>query len=196
MQLYPSLPRHVLGACLVAALVLSGLSACQPSAAKERAPDVASRIERGAYLVTVLACDDCHSPKVFTDRGPAPDPARRLSGHPGGALPEVPAHVIGPEAWGAVTSNDMTVWVGPWGTSFAANITPHPDGIGLWTEEQFVQSLRTGLHLGVGRPVLPPMPWPAYKQLTDEDLRSVFAYLKTLQPIANVVPPPQPPSGP
>jgi hypothetical protein len=87
----------------------------------------------------------------------------------------------------------MTAWAGPWGISFASNLTPHPDGLGLWTEEQFVKTLRTGLHLGVGRPVLPPMPWPAYSQLSDDDLRSLFAYLKTLPPIANTVPQPIPP---
>jgi len=88
----------------------------------------------------------------------------------------------------------MTAWAGPWGISFASNQTPHPDGLGLWTEEQFIQTMRTGLHLGVGRAVLPPMPWPAYSKMTDEDMRAVFAFLKTLPPIANVAPQPIPPS--
>jgi hypothetical protein len=92
-----------------------------------------------------------------------------------------------------VTTNDMTAWAGPWGISFATNLTPHPDGLGLWTEEQFIQTMRTGLHLGVGRPVLPPMPWPSYSHMTDDDLRAVFAFLKTLPPIANTVPQPVPP---
>jgi hypothetical protein len=87
----------------------------------------------------------------------------------------------------------MTAWAGPWGISFATNLTPHPDGLGLWTEDQFIKTLRTGLHLGAGRAVLPPMPWPAYSQMSDEDLRAVFAFLKTLPPIANTVPQPIPP---
>lgn len=149
---------------------------------------------RGKYMVGILGCDDCHSPKVFTEKGPHPDLTRRLSGHvAGSAVPPVPRDALGPDGWGALASNDMTVWAGPWGISFASNLTPHPDGLGLWTEEQFIKTLRTGLHLGVGRPVLPPMPWPAYSQLPDDDLRAVFAFLKTLPPIANTVPPPMPP---
>lgn len=157
-------------------------------------PDEQALAKRGEYLVRIAGCDDCHSPKVFTDRGPEPDLALRLSGHHGGAeIAAVPPQALGPNRWGALTSNDMTVWVGPWGTSFATNLTPHPDGLGLWTEEQFVGTIRTGLHLGVGRPVLPPMPWPAYSQMTDQDLRAIFVFLRTLPPIANVVPQPLPP---
>jgi hypothetical protein len=148
-------------------------------------------------MVKISGCDDCHSPKVFTEKGPEVDAARRLSGHSAGsALPEVPRDALGPTQWGAVTTNDMTAWAGPWGISFATNLTPHPDGLGLWTEEQFIQTMRTGLHLGVGRPVLPPMPWPSYSHMTDDDLRAVFAFLRTLPPIANVVPQPVPPDSP
>jgi hypothetical protein len=77
--------------------------------------------------------------------------------------------------------------------SFAGNLTPDPSGLGSWTEENFVQTIRTGKHLGVGRPLLPPMPWQDFQHMTDEDLRAVFAYLRTLPPITNVVPQPQPP---
>lgn len=174
----------------LAVAVVSSFIACQSSGTD----DPQARVRRGEYLVSVLACDDCHSPKVFTDRGPAPDPALRLSGHHGGPeVPVVPGGTLGPNRWGAITTNDMTAWVGPWGTTFAVNLTPHPDGLGLWTEDQFVQALRTGRHLGVGRPVLPPMPWPAYAHMPDEDLRSIFAFLRTLPPVANVVPQPLPP---
>ncbi len=151
-------------------------------------------ILRGQHLVATSGCDDCHSPKVFTEMGPRVDPARRLAGHLAGSiLPSVPPDVLGPERWGAITTNDMTAWAGPWGISFATNLTPHPDGLGLWTEDQFIKTLRTGLHLGFGRAVLPPMPWPAYSQMSDEDLRAMFAFLKTLPPIANIVPQPIPP---
>ncbi len=164
---------------------------CKSSSEKTGAED---RVQRGAYLISILACDDCHSPKVFTEQGPQPDPELRMSGHHGGTdLAAVPDGMIGPDRWGALTTNDMTVWVGPWGTTFAINLTPHPDGLGLWTEDQFVHAIRTGRHLGVGRPILPPMPWPAYAHLSDEDLRAIFAYLRTLPPVANVVPQPLPP---
>ncbi len=152
-------------------------------------------VMRGEYLVSIMACDDCHSPKVFKGGIPAPDPARRLSGHRGDAtLPAFPKAALGPEQWGFAGNQDMTAWAGPWGISFAANLTPHKDGLGLWTEQQFVETLRKGTHLGVGRPVLPPMPWPAYTHMTDQDLRAIYAYLKTLPPVANIVPQPLSPA--
>jgi len=92
-----------------------------------------------------------------------------------------------------VASNDATAWVGPWGISFAANLTPDATGLGGWTEEQFIQTMRTGKHLGVGREILPPMPWFGVAALPDEDLKALFAYLQSLKPISNNVPQPLPP---
>jgi hypothetical protein len=164
------------------------------SCSPERKLEGDALIRRGQYLVATSGCDDCHSPKIFTDRGPRPDPKRRLSGHPAAAtLPPVPQDALGPDKWGGLMTPDMTAWAGPWGITFAINLTPDPDGLGLWTEAQFVNALKTGLHLGVGRPVLPPMPWPLYSQMSDEDLRAMFAFLKTLPPVANLVPQPIPP---
>jgi hypothetical protein len=178
----------------VAVCLLGAAVGLTPSCTPEPKLDGEALIRHGQHVVAVSGCDDCHSPKVFTEKGPHVDLTRRLSGHvAGSSLPAVPHDVLGPEGWGAITTNDMTVWAGPWGISFATNLTPHPDGLGLWTEDQFIKTLRTGLHLGVGRPVLPPMPWPAYSQMSDQDLRAVFAFLKTLSPIANVVPQPIPP---
>jgi cytochrome c553 len=158
------------------------------------------QVKRGEYLVGYGGCDDCHSPKIMTPKGPQPDMARRLSGHPANAqLPPVPAGAIGsnPNQWGAITNNDLTAWVGPWGTSFAANLTPDSaTGLGTWTADEFVKTMRTGKHLGVGRPVLPPMPWYDIAVLTDQDIKALFAYLKSLKPIQNQVPAPIPPKGP
>jgi hypothetical protein len=87
----------------------------------------------------------------------------------------------------------VTTFVGPWGISYAANLTPDSaTGIGAWTEGQFLQTLRTGKHLGMenGRPILPPMPWEGLAKLSDQDLKSIFAYLQTLPPINNRVPGP------
>ncbi len=86
---------------------------------------------------------------------------------------------------------------GPWGTSFAANLTPDPTGLGNWSEEQFFNAMRKGYYKGIegGRMLLPLMPWPAYAQMTDEDLRSIFAYLKSLPPVKNIVPAPLPPGA-
>ncbi|HZQ59913.1 MAG TPA: diheme cytochrome c-553, partial [Casimicrobiaceae bacterium] len=88
---------------------------------------------------------------------------------------------------------DLTAWAGPWGVSYAANLTPDKTGIAGWTVDQFIQAMRTGKHLGVGRPILPPMPWQQIGKLTDRDLRAIYAYLKSLKPIDNQVPAPTPP---
>lgn len=164
---------------------------CVAACSSGSEPTGQSMVARGEYLVSVMACDDCHSPKVFEGGIPAPDMTRRLSGHPAEAtVAPFPKAALSPGQWAFVGNQHMTAWAGPWGVSFAANLTPHKDGLGLWTEQQFVQTMRKGTHLGVGRPVLPPMPWPAYSHLDDEDLRAIYAYLKTLPPVANVVPQP------
>jgi hypothetical protein len=68
-------------------------------------------------------------------------------------------------------------------------------GIGTWSEETFTKALRTGKHMGVSRPILPPMPWNWYANMTDSDLKAVYAYLRTIPPIRNPQPEPAPPVG-
>jgi mono/diheme cytochrome c family protein len=93
--------------------------------------------------------------------------------------------------WKMVASVTMTAWSGPWGVSFTRNLTPDSEtGIGKWTEQNFIDTLRNGKTMGKGRPLLPPMPWPMYRSLTDEDLKAMYAYLKTIQPVKNRVPEP------
>ena len=184
--------RHV--QILAAFAAAAGLAGCGSPPAPQAGP-VATPVERGAYLATVGGCHDCHSPKVFTEHGPEPDPSRLLSGHPADdKLPAVPAGAVGPGQWGAITNGHLTAWAGPWGTSFAANLTPHETGLAAWTPEIFIQAMRTGKHAGAGRPILPPMPWFNYAKMTEDDLRALFAYLKSLPPIANAVPAPTPPT--
>ena len=145
-------------------------------------------IAEGERLVRNMDCNACHTPKVMTDRGPQPDPERLLSGHPAGeALPPRPADLIGSGSWGGLFSPGLTAWAGPWGVSFASNLTPDEDtGIGSWSLELFVTSMRTGTKPGDLRPFLPPM--PTYSGLTDDELRAIFAYLRSLEPVANEVP--------
>lgn len=187
--------RRIASAGLCGVLVSQALSCGFAPAPSTTSETKEARIQRGAYLANLGGCHDCHSPKVFTERGPEPDPARLLSGHPPSTkLPELPAGVLGPDRWGAVATPDLTAWAGPWGVSFAANLTPDATGLGSWTEEVFIQAIRSGKHMGAGRPILPPMPWAAYAQLTDDDLGAIFAYLESLKPIANQVPQPIPPA--
>ena len=154
-----------------------------------------STVERGKYLVSVGGCNDCHTPKMLRPNGPEPDMTRELSGNPATEkLAAVPHGIIAPDKYLTITNNHLGAWVGPWGVSFAMNLTPDKEtGLGSWTPEMFVNALRTGKHQGTGRPILPPMPWNWYKHMTDEDLKAVFAYLQSLPPIKNPVPEPLPP---
>jgi mono/diheme cytochrome c family protein len=158
--------------------------------------DQAAAVTRGRYLASIGGCHDCHTPKIMTAAGPVRDSSRLLAGHPADwKVPPVPAGVLGPDQWGALVAPDLTAWAGPWGVSFTANLTPHASGLGGWTAEQFIQTMRTGKHLGAGRPILPPMPWYDIGQLTDPDLRALFAYLRSLKPVENPVPAPLPPAA-
>lgn len=153
------------------------------------------RVERGRYLVNALACNDCHTPWTLGPEGPAPDATRLLSGHPADlVLPPAPRLPAGP--WTTVVSGTNTAWSGPWGVSYTANLTPDDEtGLGRWSAEQFVETLRSARHLGRGRPLLPPMPAQAIGSLDDEDLRCVFAYLRSIPAVHNRVPEPLPPAA-
>lgn len=171
---------------LIAAMLISS----GPALAQERD----DRVARGEYLVTTSGCHDCHTPFVMGPNGPEPDMQRALSGHPQDIAIDAPAAL--PEPWVSAGIATNTAWSGPWGVSFTANLTPDPETgiLQEMSEEQFIQALRTGRHLGHGRQILPPMPWPAYGQMTDEDLGAIYAYLQQLPPINNKVPDPIPPA--
>lgn len=174
--------------CVSAALMLTTNLDAAPKAEKTAAPDV----KRGEYLVSIMGCNDCHTPFKMTAHGPEPDMTRFLSGHPQemGAL-KAPK-LDGP--WVMAAAGTNTAYAGPWGISYASNLTPDKTGIGIWTEEMFIKTMRTGKRFGAGRPILPPMPWPAYRNASDADLKAMFAYLKTVKPIANRVPEYVPPA--
>jgi hypothetical protein len=155
-------------------------------------------IERGRMLVIGGACHDCHTPKKFGPKGPEPDMDRMLSGHPENDKVTTPFKPAPGSPWVVATTADLTSWSGPWGISFPANLTPDPNtGLrsGVWTEELFIKALRTGKHMGTARDILPPMPWNFYGQLSDDDLKAIWAYLGTIPPIKNHVPDPIPPAG-
>ncbi len=186
--------RSVLCGMLVCAAALA-IFTSDGWASDKSAKGFPSQVARGKYLASFAGCTDCHTPKVFSPAGAEPDTTRLLSGHPADEkLPEVPVEHLGPGKWGAVTNGHLTAWAGPWGISFARNLTPDvATGLGSWTPEMFVKTIRTGRHMGEGRPLLPPMPWQQVSTLTDDDLKAVFAYLQSLKPIENAVPDPIPP---
>ena len=153
-----------------------------------------SQVRRGQYLVQFGGCSDCHTPKKMGARGPEDDAARFLAGHPEDTkLPSPPSLPAGP--WFATTAG-LTAWSGPWGICYSSNLTPDANtGLGIWTEEMFIKAMRTGKHYGASRDILPPMPWQSLSRLTDEDLKAIFAFLRSIPPVRNHVPDPLPPGG-
>jgi hypothetical protein len=179
-----------IGVALCVALV-----AMAAAAAPKKSAGRAS-IQRGEYLVTIGGCNDCHTPWKMGANGPEPDMSRMLSGHPQDLVIAAAPKPSAGGPWAISVVGTMTAWSGPWGTSFTANLTPDPEtGLGKWTDQNFMEALRTGRHMGRGRPILPPMPWFNYAKLTDDDLRSVLAYLRSIPPIRNRVPDPLPPAA-
>lgn len=157
---------------------------------------VQTKLERGAYMVTIGGCNDCHTPLKMGEKGPEPDMSRMLSGHPETLqLPNDPKVEKGWDGMTAATTG--TAFHGGWGMSFAMNLTPDSlTGIGTWTEEIFIKTIRSGKHWGAGRPIMPPMPWFNYAKLTDEDISAVYAYLRSIPPIVNHVQAYRPPAQP
>ncbi len=179
------------------AIGLLGALLVLPASAVIQQREGDAQIERGEYLVTAADCAGCHTPLVLTPDGPVPDTARHLSGYPADLeLPEIPVDIIGLDGWGGMWSSRGTAFAGPWGVSFPRNLTPDAEtGLGSWTEEIFIKALRTGKDMGEGRDILPPMPWQAFREFTDEDLKAIFAYLGSIRAVDNAVPDPISPSG-
>lgn len=183
---------HLFSAFLV--VLFSALIVIQSGCSNSKEEKVLSKeeqIQKGKYLVEFSGCNDCHSPKTMTAMGPVADSTRLLSGNP----QDQPLTNLDPEMFASKewvhTNMNLTAWVGPWGVSYAANLTPDPEtGLGNWTEDLFIKALRSGKHMGVGRPILPPMPWPGISQLTDQDLKYIFAYLHSIPAVTNKVPDP------
>ncbi len=152
-------------------------------------------IKRGEYLVKTIGCHDCHSPKGMTERGPAEIAELALSGYKtGDSLPPMNTDAL-KNGW-MLMNGQLTAFVGPWGVSYAANITSDDTGIGNWTMERWKTAMREGKLKGDknGRMMLPPMPWQNFAKLNDEDLESMFKYLKSTNPVENAVPSPIPPN--
>jgi hypothetical protein len=189
--------KRMIGIIAAAAAVLvSGIVVRASQPANQPVAADAARIDRGAHLVRTMGCNDCHTPWKMGPRGPEPDMSRALTGHPESIkITEFPKLPESPWLW--MASADNTAFAGPWGVSFTMNLTSDKEtGLGNWTAEQFIATMRTGRHLGKGRPVLPPMPVQMLAALADEDLRAVFAYLQSLPPVRNRIPAPLEPTAP
>ncbi|HTR96489.1 MAG TPA: c-type cytochrome [Candidatus Acidoferrales bacterium] len=150
------------------AAVSASLAAAPPAGGKGAKPAPADKkalIERGKYLTTIMGCNDCHTPGTFAG---APDFSRQLSGTEYG-------------------------WQGPWGVTFASNLTPDPEsGLGYWSEDEIVKAFRSGVK-NDGKPVMPPMPWQDFSVLNDADAHAIATYLMSLPPVQHKVPDDLPP---
>jgi mono/diheme cytochrome c family protein len=164
--------NYVSAAAAVAAL----LSVSAPAFAQQGGN---AAVDRGRYLVRITGCHDCHSPKV---QGMTPNLDLALSGRP--ASTQLPTDT----KTEVHASADLTAWTGPWGYSVASNLTPDPTtGIGTrYNEASFIATMRTGKKPN-GTPIMPPMPSEVYQNMTDDDLKAIFAYLRTIKPIRNPV---------
>lgn len=187
--------RHLVKTSVCALAISTSLlaQAAKPAPAKAAPAGAAAR---GKYLVAIMSCNDCHTPLKMGAKGPEPDMTRMLSGHPAGMQLPPPPSPSGPWGWSGTLTN--TAFAGPWGISYSANITPDQNtGIGIWTEEMFMKTMRTGKHMATSREIKPPMPWNGIGMATDDDLKAIFAYLKSVPAISNRVPDAQePPNAP
>jgi hypothetical protein len=178
--------RFALAVCAGAVIAVIAVSA---RGATKQGPPQSAAVKRGEYLVTIGGCNDCHTPWKMGPNGPEQDRSRLLSGHPEDLVMPSPPQPSPP--WMVNVAGTFTAWAGPWGTSFTANLTPDPEtGVGKWTVQNFIEAMRTGRHEGRGRRILPPMPWPNYAKMTDDDLKATFAYLQSIPAIRNHVPDP------
>ena len=189
--------KFVLQSFILASLLF--LTSCNDKEYKEvpeeKKMTMNDSIKRGEYLVKTIGCHDCHSPKRMTERGPQEIPELALSGYQAGdSLPKMSTEALN-NGW-MLMNGQLTAFAGPWGVSYAANITSDDSGIGNWTMERWKTAMREGKLKGDknGRMMLPPMPWQNFGKLTDEDLESMFKYLQSTNPVENAVPAPIPPN--
>ena len=173
--------------------VVTALVACTNSSGETQKVGTISQdslIKRGEYLVTIAGCDDCHTPKKMGPMGPELDMSVRLSGYRSSVpFPKVDTNII-KQGW-ALVNPELTGWAGPWGASFTANITSDETGIGTWSYDQFKKAFTQGKWKGLEgtRSLMPPMPWQQYSHMAEDDVKAIFAYLKSTKPIKNVEPP-------
>jgi len=187
MKNVSKISKVILG--LASVMLISCGQGKPPVVQEPAAPTHEQIVERGKYLVTTMGCNDCHTPKRMGQNGPELIPELMLSGYPA----DRPLLKVNKEAVKAgwyLLNADLTQAVGPWGISFAANLTSDQTGIGNWTEEAFGVALKQGWFKGMEgtRKLLPPMPWENFATMKDEDIKAVYTYLMSLKPVNNSVP--------
>jgi len=140
--------------------------AATATTARAETPD-ADLVARGAYLGRIMDCAGCHMPR---DADGHPDFEAGLSGG-----------TVGFELPGL-------------GTFWPSNLTPHSTGLGNWSDAEIRTAITTGVRPD-GRILAPVMPWPGYAGLEEPDLTALVAWLRSMPPVENVVPPPVAPGA-
>jgi hypothetical protein len=140
-----------------------------PPEAHVAEPDRSDRLQYGKYLVTAGHCDACHTP---TDEKGDPLQGMYLAGG---------QPLVG--SWEGGTKIK---------TVNALNLTPDASGISYFDETMFIEVIRNGGFKT--RPLSNIMPWAFFRNLTDEDLKAIFAYLSTLKPVCHHVDNTEPPA--
>ena len=150
--------EHILKTCILTGAI--GLIAAATLVALGRGGWAETPLERGTYLMkSVVDCGNCHS-----TRGP--------DGR----------FVEGMELAGGLVINDEVF------TAHVPNITPDEEtGIGAWTDEQIILAIRDGKRPD-GSLIGPPMPFSQYRGMSDNDVKAVVAYMRSVPPVKNVVP--------
>jgi hypothetical protein len=171
------------------ALCVAGLAAFlfvrPPAPAPTPVAAAPTPIERGRYLVTAMACGDCHSPHDQTGR---PIKGLEYSGHPHDApLPQWDPELL-KKGSVATIAPTLTAFAGPFGVAVAPNLTPDLETGMVVSAEGLIESWRSGKHWKFNRPVLPPMPIQSYGSLTDEDIRAIYSFLMSLPAVKNETP--------
>jgi hypothetical protein len=180
----------IIAAAILLTAVLSTASLDAVTGGGTEPGKAAAQIARGKYLVDIMGCHDCHTPMKMGANGPEWDMTRALSGHPE-ELVMPPAPALPPGPWVASIAATFTAFASPAGTVFTRNLTPDKEtGLGDWTVEEFIATMKTGRERGKGRPVMPPMPVQNLKALSDPDIRALFAYLQSIPAIKNRTPQP------
>jgi mono/diheme cytochrome c family protein len=176
----------------IATVIISCTDSTIKTESNTKVLDSSQLIKRGEYLITIGGCDDCHSPKKMGANGPEIDMDRRLSGFPSSRpMPAFDSNLV--KKGIAQFNEDLTAAAGPWGISFASNLTSDSTGAGSWPLQNFKYALRYGKWKGLegSRGLLPPMPWFNFAKMSDEDLEAMYAFLKTTKSVENVVPAPK-----
>jgi mono/diheme cytochrome c family protein len=137
----------------------------QPEMEPELPAGSTEQVKHGWYLVRIAQCNDCHTP----------------ANEDGSAKTEM--------MYGGGLRNQ-----GAWGDVVTPNITSDPSGISHYDEAMFIKTIRTGHASGGVRELNTFMPYRNFRNMTDDDLKAIFAYLRTVPPVRHRVDNSEPPT--